>query len=48
MYKHLNHVGTFPFIPHEAFLFSPNKSNDPNAPDDFKRHEGKVYRRLIF
>jgi len=48
MYKNLNHVGNFPFIPNEAFLFCPYHSNNPSVPDDFKRYEGKVYRRLLF
>jgi hypothetical protein len=48
MYKQLNHVGTFVLIPEEAFLFKPYHSQHPTTPDDFKKYEGKVFRRLLF
>lgn len=48
MYNHLNCIADHNFIPEQAFLFKPYFSNDPVIFDDFKRYEGKKFRRLLF
>jgi len=41
MYDYLNILSDHPHIPIEAFLFQPERSNDPTLRDDFRIGSGK-------